>query len=145
MASRLAIIYVLFFVLQENERLRRDAESDAALEEERQKQAYEAKYDFGSKVDDQINDGQLEREEHRENGKTVGHYGYSDGFVRRTVHYEADENGYRVTKETQENIGEGPQFNDQGIADVQTSLAGQYQIKLDSSDNEKHYKDVNAA
>uniref|UniRef100_T1H3T3 Uncharacterized protein n=1 Tax=Megaselia scalaris TaxID=36166 RepID=T1H3T3_MEGSC len=47
----------------ENERVRRDAAEDAALEEERRQQAYEAKYDFGSKVDDQINDGQLEREE----------------------------------------------------------------------------------
>lgn len=130
---------------QENERVRRDAAEDAALEEERRQQAYEAKYDFGSKVDDQINDGQLEREEHRENGKTVGHYSYSDGFVRRTVHYEADENGYRVTQETQENIGEGPVTNDHGVADVESSLAGHYQIKLDNTDEKKHYKDVNEA
>lgn len=27
-----------------------------------------------------------------------GMYSYSDGFFRRTVHYAADEGGYRVTK-----------------------------------------------
>ena len=71
-------------------------------------------------------------------------YSYSDGFVRRTVHYEADENGYRVVKEDTENIGDGPQFNADGQADVQGSLIGQYSIKLDKNDAEKHYKDIRA-
>ena len=28
--------------------------------------------------------------------QVTGSYSYSDGFYRRTVNYEADENGYRV-------------------------------------------------
>jgi hypothetical protein len=30
--------------------------------------------------------------------KVNGSYSYSDGFVLRTVEYQADENGYRVIK-----------------------------------------------
>ena len=76
--------------------------------------------------------------------KVSGMYSYSDGFVMRTVYYEADENGYRVIKEDKQDIGEGPQFNPQGQADVQGSLIGQYSIKLDNTGDEKHYKDIHA-
>ena len=41
-----------------------------------------------------------------------------------------------------EEIGEGPVFNPNGQADVSGSQIGQYSIKLDQSDNEKHYKEV---
>lgn len=82
-----------------------------------------------------------------------GMYSYSDGFFRRTVHYAADEGGYRVTKYIyiltyiyQSNltynyiyvfreeivpIGDGPQFNPDGKADVSTSLSGRYTITTD--------------
>lgn len=84
-----------------------------------------------------------------------GMYSYSDGFFRRTVHYAADEGGYRVTKygglnndyltyteldhsqkifdyrEEIEPIGDGPQFNPDGKADVSTSLTGRYTITTD--------------
>ncbi|XP_005188011.1 uncharacterized protein LOC101897869 [Musca domestica] len=103
-----------------------------------------AQYSFNAHIDDQINDGTIAREETRDGTKVTGMYSYSDGFVRRTVHYEADENGYRVVKEETEDIGDGPQFNADGQADVQGSLIGKYSIKLNQDDDEKHYKDVRA-
>ncbi|XP_075156437.1 cuticular protein 51A [Haematobia irritans] len=103
-----------------------------------------AQYSFNSQIDDQINDGTIAREETRDGTKVSGMYSYSDGFVMRTVHYEADENGYRVVKEETQDIGDGPQFNANGQADVQGSLIGKYSIKLDTDDNEKHYKDARA-
>lgn len=80
----------------------------------------------------------------RDGTKVSGTYSYTDGFVRRTVHYEADENGYRVVKDDMEVIGEGPVFNPNGQADVEGSLIGKYSIKLDKEDDEKHYKDIRA-
>lgn len=103
-----------------------------------------AQYSFNSHIDDQINDGTIQREETRDGTKVTGMYSYSDGFVMRTVHYEADENGYRVVKEETQDIGDGPQFNANGQADVQGSLIGKYSIKLDQDDTEKHYKDARA-
>ncbi|EDW74736.1 uncharacterized protein Dwil_GK15739 [Drosophila willistoni] len=103
-----------------------------------------AQYSFNNKINDQINDGQIEREETREGTKVTGSYSYSDGFVKRTVHYEADENGYRVVKEDTQPIGEGPEFNPEGKADVEGSLIGSYSIKLDNDGDKKHYKDVRA-
>ena len=103
-----------------------------------------AQYAFNSKVTDDINDSTIQREETRDGTKVSGMYSYSDGFVMRTVHYEADENGYRVVKEDTQEIGNGPQFNPQGQADVEGSLIGKYSIKLDKDDEEKHYKDVRA-
>lgn len=60
-------------------------------------------------------------------------YSYSDGFFRRTVHYVADEGGYRVTKEEIEPVGDGngPKFNPRGVADVKSSLAGDYSINIE--------------
>lgn len=100
-----------------------------------------AQYAFNSKVEDQINDGMIEREEQREGTKVKGSYAYSDGYVMRKVYYEADENGYRVVKEETHEIGDGPQFNSEGQADVEGSLIGRYSIKLDKSP-EMHYKDA---
>lgn len=103
-----------------------------------------AQYSFDSSVDDQINDGQIHREEVREGGSVHGSYSYSDGFVKRTVEYVADQDGYRVVNEKTEDVGNGPQFNPDGQANVQGSLIGKYSIKLDKDDEEKHYKDVHA-
>ncbi|XP_060657549.1 larval cuticle protein A3A [Drosophila nasuta] len=115
-----------------------DQEEKLRLEKE---QNESAQYQFGSQVVDGINDGKIQREETREGTKVTGSYSYNDGFVERTVHYEADENGYRVVKEDMEVVGDGPVFNPQGQADVQGSLIGKYSIKLDQSDD-KHYKDI---
>ncbi|XP_055905136.1 cuticle protein 7 [Eupeodes corollae] len=101
-----------------------------------------AHYSFDSSVNDDINDQALQRTETRDGTKVEGSYSYSDGYVRRTVHYVADENGYRIVKEDMEEIGEGPIFNPNGQADISGSQIGQYSIKLDQSDNEKHYKEV---
>lgn len=88
-----------------------------------------------------------------------GSYSYSDGFFQRTVHYEADEGGYRVTKyahlldrplrrllpfiplsfihpplacrEEITPIGDGPRYNPLGTADVSSSLTGSYSITAD--------------
>ncbi|KAI9590427.1 uncharacterized protein LOC119644686 [Glossina fuscipes] len=103
-----------------------------------------AQYSFNSRIEDQINDGSIQREETRDGTKVTGMYSYSDGFVMRTVYYEADENGYRVVKEDTQDIGDGPQFNAEGQADVEGSLIGKYSIKLDKDDQEKHYKDIHA-
>ncbi|XP_030387075.1 cuticle protein 21 [Scaptodrosophila lebanonensis] len=101
-----------------------------------------AQYSFDSNIDDGINDGTLRREETRDGTKVTGSYSYSDGYVHRTVFYEADENGYRVIKEDTKEIGEGPQFNADGQADVEGSLIGKYSIKLDKDMEDKHYKDI---
>ncbi|XP_030554312.1 larval cuticle protein A3A [Drosophila novamexicana] len=107
------------------------------------KQNSNAQYEFNSKVDDHINDGTIEREETRDGTKVTGSYSYTDGFVKRTVHYEADENGYRVIKDEMQDIGDGPVFNENGQADVQGSLIGSYSIKLDNSSDKQHYKGTN--
>lgn len=64
----------------------------------REKQAKNAHYSFGTSIDDKINDHSIQREEVRDGLALHGMYSYSDGFFKRTVHYEADENGYRVVK-----------------------------------------------
>jgi hypothetical protein len=60
-----------------------------------------------------------------------GFYSYSDGYFKRTVHYEADQNGYRVVKEESEAIGDGPVINPKGRAEVKSSLAGDYSVTLE--------------
>lgn len=64
----------------------------------REEQARNAHYTFGTTIDDTINDHSIHRQETREGLALKGMYSYSDGFFKRTVHYEADENGYRVVK-----------------------------------------------
>ncbi|KAL7738243.1 hypothetical protein ACLKA6_006574 [Drosophila palustris] len=112
--------------------------------EKEKEQNENAHYAYGSQVIDGINGGEMHREETRDGTKVTGSYSYNDGFVQRTVHYEADENGYRVVKEDMEVVGEGPVFNAGGQADVQGSLIGKYSIKLDTDDSDKHYKDIRA-
>ncbi|KAH8394856.1 hypothetical protein KR222_008063 [Zaprionus bogoriensis] len=116
-------------------------EQDEQLELERV-QNESAKYFFNSKVNDEINDSGIEREETRDGSKVTGFYAYNDGYIRRKVYYEADQNGYRVVKEDKQEIGDGPQFNPDGIANVNSSLGTNYSIKLDKADDEKHYKDA---
>lgn len=69
-----------------------------AIEEEFQKQAKSAKYQFASNVNDQISGNQHNREETRDGVNVKGSYSYSDGYFRHTVHYVADDKGYRVVK-----------------------------------------------
>lgn len=68
------------------------------LDEEEEDQARSAQYSFSSNIDDGINDNQMSRSEARDGLAVTGMFSYSDGFFKRTVHYLADENGYRVTK-----------------------------------------------
>lgn len=64
----------------------------------REEQARNAHYTFGTSIDDGINDQSIHRQETRNGLALKGMYSYSDGFFRRTIHYEADEKGYRVVK-----------------------------------------------
>jgi len=63
-----------------------------------QEQARNAKYSFDSTINDNIMDNNQVRQEKRNGLALTGLYSYSDGFYKRTVHYKADEHGYRVTK-----------------------------------------------
>lgn len=101
--------------------------------EELEEQAKSAHYKFGTSIRDTINDHEHVRQEVRDGLALKGMYSYSDGFFRRTVHYEADEGGYRVVKEETEPIGdgEGPKFNPKGQAAVKSSLTGDYSITVD--------------
>ena len=119
--------------------------------EELEHQAKSAHYEFGTSVRDTINDHEHVRQEVRDGLALKGMYSYSDGFFRRTVHYEADEGGYRVTKEEILPItGDGPKFNPRGQAEVKSTLAGDYSITVEDfrlnkhqekilSDNEEHF------
>ncbi|XP_008481110.1 mediator of RNA polymerase II transcription subunit 15 [Diaphorina citri] len=91
-----------------------------------QEQNAAAKYSFSSQVQNGIHDNSLQREEVRDGLALKGMYAYSDGFFKRTVQYEADENGYRVVHESAEPIGngEGPQLNLDGQAQVATDIDG---------------------
>jgi hypothetical protein len=60
--------------------------------------ARNAHYYFSSDVQDQINDLTQHRDELRDGLKVRGSFSYSDGFLRRHVSYEADENGYRIIR-----------------------------------------------
>lgn len=93
---------------------------------------------------DTINDHEHVRQEIREGLALKGMYSYSDGFFRRTVYYEADEGGYRVTKEEIQPIGdgEGPKFNPKGSADVRSTLTGDYSITVDDFRLNKRQEDA---
>ncbi|GLH15228.1 Uncharacterized protein GBIM_19595 [Gryllus bimaculatus] len=125
-----------------------ESDSDKHLREKDQqelfrKQAESAHYAFDSSVDDGIMGHSHVRQEVRDGLKLSGAYSYSDGFYRRTVHYEADENGYRVIKQESEPIGDGPELDLHGTAKVSSNVAGvtnQYVITADdiSELHEKH-------
>jgi hypothetical protein len=105
--------------------------TEPATDEELEKQAKSAYYKFGTEVHDTINDHEHVRKEVREGLELTGMYSYSDGYFRRTVYYKADEDGYRVTKEEIQPVGDGPKFNKDGKADVKSTLAGDYSINID--------------
>lgn len=114
----------------------------------REEQAKNAHYTFGTSIDDKINDHSIHRQETRDGLALHGMYSYSDGFFRRTIHYQADENGYRVVKEEIEPIGDGPQFNPNGTADVSANLHNNhlsYSITADDFVREKNKKTVSEA
>ncbi|KAF6214863.1 hypothetical protein GE061_009607 [Apolygus lucorum] len=91
---------------------------------EARKQAENAMYSFASSVSDTVNDSSQSRQEVRDGLKLKGMYSYSDGFFKRTVHYEADEGGYRVVKEESEPIGSGPQYDPNGEVYVNFQQSG---------------------
>jgi hypothetical protein len=64
--------------------------------------ARNVRYYFASDVEDQVNDLTQHHDEVREGSKVRGSFSYSDGFLRRKVIYEADENGYRIIRYTLE-------------------------------------------
>ena len=66
--------------------------------EELNEQGRDAQYSFGYRVQDEIKDNYMERQEEREDGVVRGHYAYSDGYFHRSVTYIADKNGFRVTE-----------------------------------------------
>lgn len=72
-----------------------ETEEERLLHEEQAKSAH---YSFGTSIDDKINDHSIQRQETRDGLALRGMYSYSDGYFRRTIHYQADENGYRVVK-----------------------------------------------
>lgn len=106
----------------------RNLDSEEEIQNQENKNAH---YSFASSVQDSINDHSITRQETRNGLALSGMYSYSDGFFKRTVHYEADEGGYRVVKEEIEPIGDGPRINPLGKADVSSSLAGSYSITAD--------------
>ncbi|XP_050080927.1 uncharacterized protein LOC126568486 [Anopheles maculipalpis] len=109
-----------------------EAASQEASEESLEKiQAKSAQYSYDTSVNDTINDHAIMRQEERNGLSLKGMYSYSDGFFKRTVHYEADDKGYRVVKEINIPIGNGPQVDPNGKADVSSSLTGSYSITAD--------------
>ncbi|XP_049290103.1 uncharacterized protein LOC125767506 [Anopheles funestus] len=109
-----------------------EAASPEASEESLEKiQAKSAQYAYDTSVNDTINDHTIMRKEERNGLSLKGMYSYSDGFFKRTVHYEADDKGYRVVKELNIPIGNGPQIDPNGKADVSSSLTGSYSITAD--------------
>lgn len=74
---------------------REETEEERLLREE---QARNAHYSFGTSINDGINDLNNQRQEVRDGLALRGMYSYSDGFFKRSIFYEADENGYRVVK-----------------------------------------------
>ncbi|CAO1432015.1 unnamed protein product [Diamesa serratosioi] len=107
--------------------------TEALTSEELDEQSRNAYYTFDTSVQDTINDHEHVRSEQRDGLALKGMYSYSDGFFRRTVHYEADEGGYRVVKEEIEPVGDGkgPKYNPDGQAEVKSSLSGDYSITVD--------------
>lgn len=110
------IVIILFDCLQQKQRVQPvrvvqqpelpeeeyEIEDEISAEEERklieEEQAKNAYYTFGTSIDDKINDHSIQRQETREGLTLKGMYSYSDGFFKRTIHYEAGPAGYVVTK-----------------------------------------------
>lgn len=118
--------------------------TEPATSEEIDDQNRSAHYKFGTSVHDTINDHEHVRQEVRSGLALKGMYSYSDGYFRRTVHYEADEGGYRVVKEDIQPIGdgEGPKFNPDGQAAVKSTLSGDYSITADDFKLNKRQEEI---
>lgn len=118
--------------------------TEPATSEEIDDQNRSAFYKFGTSVHDTINDHEHVRQEVREGLALKGMYSYSDGYFRRTVHYEADEGGYRVVKEDIQPIGdgEGPKFHPEGQAAVKSTLTGDYTITADDFKLNKQQEEI---
>ncbi|XP_066149107.1 uncharacterized protein Cpr51A [Euwallacea fornicatus] len=82
-----------------------------------------AKYKFSSDINDHISDLTHQRSEERDGLALKGMYSYSDGYYKRTVHYVADENGYRVTGMEAVPL-DGPHVNLAGTASVDAAAHG---------------------
>ncbi|XP_068900301.1 pro-resilin-like [Tenebrio molitor] len=82
-----------------------------------------ARYEFSSNVEDHINDLMQQRDEVRDGLNVKGSYSYSDGYYKRTVHYEADDKGYRVTGEEVVPL-DGPKIDLTGTASVNNAAHG---------------------
>ncbi|XP_060533711.1 uncharacterized protein LOC132706398 [Cylas formicarius] len=89
------------------------------------KQNEAARYEFSSNIDDHISDLTHQRSETREGLAVRGMYSYSDGYYQRTVHYEADQNGYRITGMEAVPL-DGPQIDLTGTASVETAAHGRH-------------------
>ncbi|XP_063930040.1 uncharacterized protein LOC135142284 [Zophobas morio] len=83
-----------------------------------------ARYEFSSSIEDNINDLSHQREEVREGLNVKGSYSYSDGYYQRTVFYEADDKGYRVTKTEVTPLEGGPNIDLMGTASVNNNAHG---------------------
>lgn len=83
---------------KQNSRLQQQPQQEEELEHEEEEFARNAQYSFATAVDDGIQDQSQIRQETRDGTKVTGTYAYSDGYFKRTVNYEADENGYRVVR-----------------------------------------------
>ncbi|RZB54433.1 uncharacterized protein BDFB_010444, partial [Asbolus verrucosus] len=83
-----------------------------------------ARYEFSSNIEDHIQDQNQQRSEIRNGLNVEGSYSYSDGFYRRTVYYEADDKGFRVTKQDIEPLANGPKINLSGTALVDNAAHG---------------------
>lgn len=79
-----------------NEQIQITAEEEKLLREA--EEAKNAHYSFSSSSQDSIYDNAISRSETRDGLALTGMYSYSDGFFKRTVHYQADQDGYRVVK-----------------------------------------------
>ncbi|KAI4454889.1 cuticle protein [Holotrichia oblita] len=82
-----------------------------------------SRYAFESDVEDHINDLTMKRFEERDGLNVRGAYEYSDGYLKRTVHYIADENGFRIVKEESEPLP-GPKIDLNGVASVTNKAHG---------------------
>ncbi|KAG8224610.1 hypothetical protein J437_LFUL009173 [Ladona fulva] len=124
----------------------RTSQLDAAETEEDEifrEQARNAKYSFSSSVEDSLNDQMISKQETRDGLNVKGSYSYRDGYFERTIHYEADENGYRVVKEETKAIGDGPKPNPNGQAVVRNDFGNaQSEYAISADDLQKDEQSV---
>ncbi|XP_069669190.1 uncharacterized protein [Periplaneta americana] len=85
--------------------------------------ARRARYYFASDVEDHMSAVKQHRDEVRDGLKVRGSFSYSDGFHRREVKYEADENGYRVIRDEIQPLP-GPKVNPKGTNSTPVVMDG---------------------